>query len=123
MIVAGIGFNTSATPAALGKAVSAAMATAGVSKLDAMATATAKSQDATLTAFAAAQSLPLVAVDVAGIKTPSQSPRVQAMFHTGSLAEAAALIAAGPQARLLAPVTKSPCGRATCAIAISEPSP
>jgi cobalt-precorrin 5A hydrolase len=57
---------------------------------------------------------------VAGVVTPSQSARVQALFGTGSLAEAAALVAAGPNARLLAAKTTSPCGRATCAIAISE---
>jgi cobalt-precorrin 5A hydrolase len=120
MIVAGIGFNTRATPASLGKAVAAAMAQAGVAKLDALASAAPKAQDAILTAFAASHSLPLLAVNVAGINTPSHSPRVMAMFGTGSLAEAAALAAAGPNARLLAPKCTSPCGRATAAIAQSK---
>ncbi len=123
MIVAGIGFNTSATPTSLGKAVAAAMAEAGVTKLDALASATTKAHDSTLITFAASQSLPLLAVNVAGISTPSQSPRVQALFGTGSLAEAAALVAAGPHARLIAHKTASPCGRASCAIAISKERP
>lgn len=120
MIVAGLGFNTRATPASLGKAMAAAMAQAGVAKLDALATAQAKSADPVLIAFAQTRALPLLAVNVAGIQTPSQSPRVQALFGTGSLAEAAALAAAGPNARLLVPKCTSPCGRATAAIAQSK---
>jgi cobalt-precorrin 5A hydrolase len=123
MIVAGIGFNTSATPKSLARALAAAMAQAGLAHIDALATAPAKAQDAALTAFAANLSLPLLSVDVAGTKTPSQSARVLAMFGTGSLAEAAALVAAGPQARLLAGKTASPCGRATAAIAVSKETP
>ncbi len=120
MIVAGLGFNSRATPAALGRALAGALARAGVGRPDALASAAAKAGDATLITFAAAQSLPLIAVDVAGVPTPSQSARVQALFATGSLAEAAALVAAGPNARLIAPKTASACGRATCAIAVSE---
>ncbi len=123
MIVAGIGFNTSATPKSLARALQGAMDAARIARVDALASARAKSEDTTLTSFAADFGLPLLAVDVAGIITPSQSPRVLAMFGTGSLAEAAALAAAGPNARLIARITTSPCGRATCAIAVSQDHP
>lgn len=123
MIVAGIGFNTSATPKSLARAVEAAMQAAGVARLDALASAHAKATAQPLQDFAAARALPLLAVDVAGVVTPTQSPRVQALFGTGSLAEAAAIAAAGPNARLIAGKTPSPCGRATCAIAVSESAP
>lgn len=123
MIVAGIGFNTSATPKSLARALQGALDAAHIARVDALASAMAKAQDATLTSFAADFELPLLAVDVAGIATPSQSPRVLALFGTGSLAEAAALAAAGPNARLIAHKTTSPCGRATCAIAVSQDHP
>ena len=47
----------------------------------------------------------------------THSPRVQALYGTGSVAEAAALAAAGPGARLLAPRAQSADGMATAAIA------
>ncbi|QBX33431.1 cobalamin biosynthesis protein [Paracoccus liaowanqingii] len=43
--------------------------------------------------LAAALDLPLHLVAVAGIDTPTQSPRILARFRTGSVAEAAALAA------------------------------
>lgn len=61
--------------------------------------------------------LPLRIVSVAGVKTPTQSPRVQSLYSTGSVAEAAAIIAAGPTARLTGPRIISACGRITIAIA------
>jgi cobalt-precorrin 5A hydrolase len=47
----------------------------------------------------------------------TQSPRVQALRGVGSVAEAAALAAAGPGARLLGPRAVSACGTATAALA------
>lgn len=117
MIVAGLGFNTSATPKSLAKALDSAMLTAGITRLDALATATQKAADPALINFAAARALPLIATDVAGVATPSQSPRVQVLFGTGSLAEAAALVACGAGAQIIAAKIASPCGRATAAIA------
>lgn len=61
--------------------------------------------------------LPLRIVRVAGIPTPTQSPRIQALHATGSVAEAAALAAAGPTGRLTGPRIISACGRITIAIA------
>lgn len=120
MIVAGIGFNTRATPIALARALDGALQAAGGAALDALASARPKADDPILIAFAKTRALPLLAVDVAGINTPSQSPRVMALFGTGSLAEAAALAAAGPGGRLIVCKTLSPCGHATAAIAQSK---
>lgn len=120
MIVAGIGFNSSATPKSLAKALERAMAAARITHIDALATARAKITDPALIHFAAARALPLIAADVAGTPTPSHSPRVQALFGTGSVAEAAALVACGAGAQIIAAKIASPCGRATAAIAISK---
>ncbi|WP_378947282.1 cobalamin biosynthesis protein [Paracoccus sp. R86501] len=67
--------------------------------------------------LAARLGLPLRIVSVAGVETPTQSPRVQSLHATGSVAEAAALVAAGPSARLTGPRIVSACGRFTIAIA------
>lgn len=64
--------------------------------------------------------LPLIEVaDIAGIDTPTASPRIAARFGTGSVAEAVALAAAGPGARIVAQRSVSPDGLATAAIAES----
>jgi cobalt-precorrin 5A hydrolase len=54
---------------------------------------------------------------LAGIDTPTQSKLVAEKFGTGSVAEAAALVAAGPRARLIATRTVSQDRTATAAIA------
>ncbi len=118
MIAAGIGFRASATPKSLARAYEMACVAAGVPGADLLASP--KSDSAVLIDFAAQFALPLCPADVAGVLTPTPSPRVQAMFGTGSVAEAAALIAAGPNARLLCTRQTSPCGRVTIAIAQSQ---
>lgn len=60
--------------------------------------------------------LPLDALRARKARSPTHSPRVQAMFGVGSVAEAAALVGAGAGSRLLAPRLTSP--TAACAIAI-----
>ena len=57
--------------------------------------------------------------DLAQMITPTQSQRIQDKFGTGSLAEAAALAAAGPNAVLVAARVVSGDGKATAAIAQS----
>ncbi len=47
--------------------------------------------------------LPLEALKARKGAAATHSPRVQAMFGVGSVAEAAALVGAGPGSRLLAP--------------------
>ncbi len=54
---------------------------------------------------------------LAGIETPTQSKLVAEKFGTGSVAEAAALAAAGPGARLIATRAVSQDRTATAAIA------
>ncbi len=121
MIIAGIGIRASATPKSLASAYDIACRTAGITAVDALATAVEKSTSAALNDFAVQNSLPLQSVTVQGIETKTQSSRIQSLFGTGSLAEAAALVAAGPNARLICPRITSICGRVTMAIAESEP--
>ncbi len=123
MIVAGIGFTTRATARSLGAALDCALRAAGLAHVDALATAPVKASAPLLVDFARARALPVLAVDVAGVITPTTSPRVQAQFATGSLAEAAALVAAGPHSDLAQTRILSPCGQATCAIALSKDQP
>jgi cobalt-precorrin 5A hydrolase len=61
--------------------------------------------------------LPLDALKARKGASPTHSPRVQAMFGVGSVAEAAALVGAGPGSRLLAPRVATP--YAACALAVS----
>lgn len=91
MRVAGIGFRTATPPAAL----RAALAAAGV--VDRVATLRAKAAEL----GAALPGIPVAGVAVAGVVTPTRSVRVEALFGTGSVAEAAALVAAGSGARLV----------------------
>ncbi|MTH34485.1 precorrin methylase [Paracoccus limosus] len=123
MRVAGFGFRTAAPTAALAEALAGALARAGCSgQVDALATSHAKAGAPAIRELAQQAGLPLLAVEVAGIATPTQSPRVAALCGTGSLAEAAALAALAPGARLLAPRALSQDGMATCAIAQGDPA-
>lgn len=117
MIVAGIGFQTSATPKALQSAYDLACKTAGIQGVDALASISEKTCSPVLQKFSADKSLPLQSVNVTGVITPTQSARIQSLYGTGSVAEAAALICAGPTARLICPRITSLCGRVTIAIA------
>lgn len=70
--------------------------------------------------LASSLGLPYIAVaDVAGTVTPTQSPASLAAHGTGSVAEACALLAAGPGAVLISPRVVSQDGQATCALARS----
>ena len=53
----------------------------------------------------------------------THSPRLQALYGTGSVAEAAALAAAGPHAQLVAPRVVAGDGSATLAVALRRSSP
>lgn len=117
MRVAGLGFRGAATAAALREVVQAAIGVAGGAPLDALATLPHKAQAPVVQALARAMGLPVRAVDVAGQDTPTQSARIRDDFGTGSVAEAAALVAAGPGARLIVGRMVSADGTATAAIA------
>jgi cobalt-precorrin 5A hydrolase len=115
MRVAGFGFRQGATLAALQDALARA---GGPQRLTAIATATDKA--AGLQPLAAALDLPLIAVPpavLAAQSTLTRSARIPARYGTGSLAEAAALAAAGPGARLVGPRAVSQDSTATAAIA------
>jgi cobalt-precorrin 5A hydrolase len=117
MKVAGFGFRTDTTPAALQDALARAGGTHGLTGL---ATADDKAGAAALRALATLLHLPILAIPserLAVQTTLTHSPRVKTRYGTGSLAEAAALAAAGPGARLLAPRAQSQDGTATAAIA------
>ena len=61
--------------------------------------------------------LPLADLKARKGSSPTHSPRVQAMFGVGSVAEAAALVGAGPGSRLVAPRVSTPF--VACALARS----
>ncbi|MCV2882711.1 cobalamin biosynthesis protein [Actibacterium sp. XHP0104] len=120
MKIAGIGFRAGAPLSSLREAL--ALAGAGA---QALATADTKARTPQARALAAELGLPLHAIppaDLARQTTLTQSPRVTARFGTGSLAEAAALAAAGPGARLTGPRVQSADGMATAALAEGSPS-
>ena len=115
MIVAGFGFRSGTTLAALQDALARAGGPGGVTHL-----ATAAAKAGGLEQLAEALGLPVVAVPSEALQAQpvlTHSERVDALFGTGSLAEAAALAAAGPGARLWGPRVVSANGQATAAIA------
>jgi cobalt-precorrin 5A hydrolase len=119
MIVAGFGFRSQVTLAALQDALQRAGGAEGVTHL---ATLAAKTESLQL--LGRALNLPVVALEAGalqGVPTITRSGRVEAMFGTGSVAEAAALAAAGPGARLRGPRVMSADGTATAAIAEGRP--
>lgn len=67
--------------------------------------------------------IPLPDTALSGISTPTRSPRILARHGTGSIAEACAIVAAGPGARIIVPRVVSTDGRATAALAQSDESP
>lgn len=82
--------------------------------------ATVAGKAAGLRALGAKLGLPVVAVPdgaLRGVATLSQSGRVRGLYGTGSVAEAVALVAAGPGARLWGPRAVSADGMATAAVA------
>jgi cobalt-precorrin 5A hydrolase len=119
MIVAGFGFRAGVTLSALRDALSRAGGPQGVTHL-----ATLADKVAGLEPLALALDLPLVALAPEALRsqlTPTRSDRVVALFGTGSVAEAAALAAAGQGARLRGPRAVSADGTATAAIAEARP--
>ena len=117
MKIAGMGFRKTA---GIDSLRSALLAAGGTDGLVALATAAEKAEALPLVALAAELHLPICAIApaaLAAIKTPTWSERVNARFGTGSVAEAAALAAAGPAARLVGLRAVSADGMATAAIA------
>lgn len=126
MIVAGIGCRKGATAKEIDAAIDAALRETGQMReaLSLIATSDGKGGEPGLVDAAAACGLELIlikpaALEAAGPRTQSFSPKVKEMFGVPSVAEAAALAAAGPDASLLAPRTIV--GPVTCALAGTVP--
>lgn len=117
MKVAGLGFRRDATPASLRDAL---LAAGGFEGLAAVATVSDKADAPALTSLAHELGLPIRSFPadmLADIVTATQSELIKAKFGTGSIAEAAAVAAAGRGARLISARTVSPDRMATAAIA------
>jgi cobalt-precorrin 5A hydrolase len=115
VIVAGFGFRAAARADSLADALSRAGRAPGL-----LATAEDKAHTPAFRAFAQRSGLPVLGIDPAALAaqpTLTQSQASRAARATGSVAEAAALAAAGPGARLLGPRVVSGDGMATCALA------
>jgi cobalt-precorrin 5A hydrolase len=120
--VVGIGFRAAADLASLQDALQQVLDAAGGGGIDAVVTEAAKAREKVFREFAQVLGLPglgITAQDLGQMITPTQSERIQDRFGTGSLAEAAALAAAGPAARLVAQRVVSGDGMATAALAES----
>jgi cobalt-precorrin 5A hydrolase len=125
MIVAGVGCRRGAPAPDIEAAIRAALLRADIATdaLGAIATSTAKQGEAGIEAAAAKLGVAVVLVPnaelrAAGERTATRSARVLALMGVPSVAEAAALAAAGPSARLIGP--RLVVGAATCALASSE---
>ena len=118
MIVAGFGFSARAQEGSLRDALHRVCAATGISAPQALATAQDKA--AGVAPVARALGLNLHAVPHETLMrqvTQTRSARVMAERGTGSVAEAAALAAAGPGARLLTQRIHSKDQLASCALA------
>lgn len=118
MRVAGLGFRGAATFESLNDALERAGG-----QVDALATAEVKAMMPAVRVLAKALGLPLHSVSRTALgaqTTLTQSAKVREKFGTGSVAEAAALAAAGPGARLLGARVVSGDGLATAAIAVRD---
>jgi cobalt-precorrin 5A hydrolase len=125
MIVAGVGCRRGTPAPDIETAIRATLARAGVGAdaLDAIATAQAKGAEAGIAVAAKRFGVRVVLVPEAELKAASarsttRSERVLALTGVPSVAEAAALAAAGPSARLVSP--RLVIGAATCALAATE---
>ncbi len=119
MIVAGFGFRAAATADSLADALARA---GGAPTL--LSTPEDKAHTPAFRAFAERRGLPVLGIDPAALAaqtTLTQSQASRAARGTGSVAEAAALAAAGSGARLLGPRAVSGDGMATCALALGRP--
>ncbi len=127
MIVAGIGCRRGTDALDIEAVLTAALGVFGIEDgaLVALATESSKRCEPGIVAVAARRGVPLRFVDVTELdqvddRIITRSLRVAAAKGTPSIAEAAALVIAGPNARLLGARISN--AVATCAIAIGEKS-
>ncbi|MFI7603189.1 cobalamin biosynthesis protein [Actinoplanes sp. NPDC049681] len=107
-VVLGIGARASVWPPELEAAADGALNLAGLTAADVTAVATLDRRGPVLEPFARRRGWALVVFPperLAVVVAPNPSPRVAAMAGVPSVAEAAALAAAGPGAQLLVPKT------------------
>lgn len=109
--VAGIGFRHAATLTSLYDALVRA------GQCDAIATSQLKANARIIQDLAQQLGLPLLGVDVRHVATPTRSPHVLRLYHTGSVSEAAALGALAPGGRIVVGRMTSSDHMATAAIA------
>jgi cobalt-precorrin 5A hydrolase len=127
MIAAGIGCKRGTSAPDIEAAIRTALARAHITPaaLDVIATIEAKSAEAGIRTAAEKLGVAVVIVPdsdlaLAGDRVETHSKRVLALTGVGSVAEAAALAAAGPAAKLISP--RLVMGSATCALAASAPT-
>lgn len=123
-LVAGIGFRHATAADEILGLVAEGLRQADLpgAHIAALATAADRAGDPAIRAAAEALGVPLVAIGVealreAGRRVVTRSVRIEALRGVGSLAEAAALAASGPEGRLVLPRIAS--AGATCALAAS----
>jgi len=128
MIVAGVGCRRGASAPDIEAAIRAALARANVDAdtLDVIATIAEKKSEAGIQQAAEKLGVSVVfvpksALDAASGRTTTRSERVRVLMGVPSVAEAAALAAAGPLSQLISP--RLTVGPATCALAVSDGTP
>lgn len=120
MIAAGFGLSRSASTETLLALYGAVLAAAGRPAAGCLATLPGRAALPAFLALAARLGLPVREVAAQELEAMAgqvvtRSPRILALHGVGSVAEAAALAAAGPGARLV--VARIDAGNATCALA------
>jgi cobalt-precorrin 5A hydrolase len=128
VIVAGIGCRKGTEAAEIEAAIAAALERTGrpLAKVELMATSPGKRAEKGIAEAAAARGVTLVFVtpadlEIASARGATFSARVLALAGVPSVAEAAALAACGPNARLILP--RIVVGPVTCALASAEEAP
>jgi len=120
MRVIGIGFRAAAEEASLHDALARVLMASENMGIDAVVTEASKARAPVFRAFAATLGVPGMGITQADLEqmiTSTQSDQIRDRFGTGSLAEAAALAAAGPQGQLVIQTVVSADGMATAALA------
>jgi cobalt-precorrin 5A hydrolase len=127
MIIAGIGCGRETSSDDIVSLISVALSNFGIARenLTAIATETSKADEHGIAGAARSLSVPVVRCPVAALglaadRVLTRSLRVQELKGVPSIAEAAALVAAGSNARLLG--ARVAANKVTCAIAIGEGS-
>jgi cobalt-precorrin 5A hydrolase len=125
MIVAGIGYGRDTSSEDIVSLIFVALANFGIAQenLTAIATEISKADQRCIAGAARSLSIPIVRCPVADLgrvadQVLTRSLRVQEIKGVPSIAEASALVAAGPNARLLG--ARLVANKVTCAIAIGE---